>query len=162
MRSYFDAMLRYFDLSGRSTRRQYWLFWLVATLLALAGAFADLEFFYTDIRKGYPGPFTAFLSVVHFLPAIAVTVRRLHDIGRSGWWYFVQCIPLVGQLLMLFWMLAPPNQWDNEFGPNPRTLASAAPARQAQRSTIPRQVRMGSAPPAQARGAQNPDVERFI
>lgn len=162
MRSYLDGMLRYFDLSGRSTRRQYWLFWLVCTLLSIAGAMADLEFFYADIRNGHPGPFTAFLSVVHFLPAIAVTVRRLHDIGRSGWWYFIQCIPLIGQLVMLFWMLASPNEWDNEFGPNPRTQAFAAPSRQTPRSTIPRQVRMGSAQWPPALRAQDKDSERFI
>lgn len=160
MRSYWDGMWRYFDLSGRSTRRQYWLFWLIATLLCVGGLFVDDLFFDTDLTSEYPGPFLAFLSVIHFAPGIAVTVRRLHDVGRSGWWYFIQCVPLIGNLLMLFWMLAPPNEWNNEFGANPRDLEFVP--RPAQRSTIPRQVRMGSGqrPPPQARS--NGDIERFI
>lgn len=162
MRSYWDGMRRYFELSGRSTRRQYWLFWIMASVLCIGAVFVDDAVLGHPITDRYPGPLTASLAVIHFLPGIAVTVRRLHDVGRSGWWYFIQCVPLIGTLIMLFWMLAPPNEWDNEFGPNPRNLSFAPGAAPATRSTIPRQVRMGSGPHPQLKTSPNGDVERFI
>lgn len=160
MRSYVDGMLRYFEFSGRSTRRQYWLFWLVATLLCAGGIYADYDLYGIDLTARQLGPFTAFFALIHTLPGIAVTVRRLHDVGRSGWWYHVQYIPLLGSLALLFWMLAPPTPWENEFGPDPRQPDPAP--RPAQRSTIPRQIRMGNAPRNPARHAEQGEIERFI
>lgn len=160
MRSYIDGMLRYFEFSGRSTRRQYWLFGLVASLLCLCGMYADYDLFGLDVREREFGPFGAFFALAHALPGVAVTVRRLHDVGRSGWWYHVQCIPLLGTLAFLYWMIAPPTRWDNEFGANPRDTAPAP--REVKSTTIPRQVRMGNVPPRQSHRVEYGDIERFI
>lgn len=163
MFSYFDGMLRYFEVSGRSTRRQYWLFWLVATLLCLGALYADYRLYGIRIDAEYPGPFTAFSCIIHLIPGITVTVRRLHDVGRSGWYYFIQLIPVIGSFILLYWMIRGPTQWDNDFGPDPREGAARAWAAPAARSTIPRQIRMGNAAPSRASHlARGEDVQRFI
>ncbi len=53
------------------------------------------------------------------LPAIAVTVRRLHDTDRSGWWIFLGLIPIIGSLVLLFWYVSRGTEGDNRFGPDP-------------------------------------------
>lgn len=141
MRSYLDGMLRYFEFSGRSTRRQYWLFWLVATLLTILALAADTNFFrYVPTSYEQLGMFTVFAAIIHIIPGITVTVRRLHDSDRSGWWYFIPLVPLIGAIILLVWMCWPP-ETINRFGPDPR---DEGPYREPNRSTIPRQVRMGS------------------
>lgn len=163
MRSYFDSMLRYFEFSGRSTRRQYWLFWLVAALLCLGAFYADYKLYGIIPTATEHGPFAVFVSIVHVIPGITVTVRRLHDTGRSGWWYFIQFVPVIGSLVLLFWMLRGPEQWDNAFGPDPRDDIGAIWTAPSPRSTIPRQVRMGSA--SQSRPthlAPGEEIQRFI
>jgi len=147
MRSYFDGMLRYFEFSGRSTRRQYWLFWLIATLACLGAAYVDYRLYGALPTLEQLGPFTAFASIVHTIPGITVTVRRLHDGGRSGWWYLIQLVPLVGGIVLLVWMCRGPREWDNPYGPDPRREIAATRMPREQRSTIPRAVRMGNATP---------------
>lgn len=164
MLAYFDGMLRYFEFSGRSTRRQYWLFWLVVVVLTTAAIAADYLLYGIVPTGKYPGPFAAFAGIVHLIPGITVTVRRLHDIGRSGWWYWIQLVPLVGTIVLIFWTLCPPSAWDNPYGPDPRDDDRGMPAFAASpRSTIPRQIRMGNATPQRpAHMAVQGDVQRFI
>lgn len=163
MLSYFDGMLRYFEFSGRSSRRQYWMFWLVASLLCAGALYADFKLYGIRFDTLYPGPFTAFAGIVHAIPAITVTVRRLHDIGRSGWFYFIQLIPIIGSLVLLYWMIVPPKQWDNAYGADPRDGAADDSFSRTPRSTIPRQVRMGNASPQRpAHLSAQGEVQRFI
>lgn len=137
MRAYFDGMLRYFEFSGRSTRLQYWMFFLVqAALFGLA--------FLVDYQRGgfaNPGriqmPVTLFVGFVHLVPGLTVQVRRLHDIGKSGAWYLLHFVPF-GGLLLLYWACCA-----SEPGRNAHD--DAAPSRYVPRhSTIPRTIRMGS------------------
>ena len=63
-----------------------------------------------------------FRSLLLFLPSLAVAVRRLHDVGRSGWWLFIMLVPLFGFLLLLFWWVQPSEPRDNAHGPSPYPL----------------------------------------
>jgi uncharacterized membrane protein YhaH (DUF805 family) len=54
------------------------------------------------------------------IPGIAVTVRRLHDSGRSGWWILIALIPLIGTIILLVFMVLDSQPGDNEYGPNPK------------------------------------------
>ncbi len=163
MRSYFDSMLRYFEFSGRSTRRQYWLFWLVTTLLCLAAVFADYQLYGIRPTATNHGPFTVFASIIHVVPGITVTVRRLHDTGRSGWFYFIQLIPVIGSLILLYWMVRGPEQWDNLYGSDPRDEMEGQWSAPSPRSTIPRQIRMGNSQHSRpAHLAQREEIQRFI
>lgn len=148
MRSYLDAMLRYFELSGRSTRMQYWMFFIVQALLFITAALIDVV-----VLDGYANPrrpqlpATTFLSFVHVVPSITVQVRRLHDIGRSGAWLLLYLVPIAGPLVLLYWSFCASEPGRNGHGdleprshrhPNERLAMPRY-------STIPRQVRMGNA-----------------
>lgn len=146
MRSYFDGMLRYFEISGRSTRMQYWMFALIQLLLTVGAVSIDYQTGgFRDLGNPQPTA-TLFIGIVHIVPAFTLTIRRLHDIGRSGWWYFLPLVPIVGAIILLVWMCWPSDEYANAYGDHPRN-AGPAPApryRRPQHSTIPRQVRMGS------------------
>jgi uncharacterized membrane protein YhaH (DUF805 family) len=162
MRSYFDSMLRYFEFSGRSTRRQYWLFWLVSGLLGVSAVYADFALYGIRPSPTEHGPFTVFSGIVHFIPGVTVTIRRLHDIGRSGWWFFIVLIPFAGVFILLYWTILGPKEWDNAFGPDPRNHNDSR-SPQAPRSSIPRQIRMGSATASRPTHlAPGEDIQRFI
>ena len=101
MRSYFDGMLRYFEISGRSTRMQYWMFALIQLLLTVGAVAIDYQTGgFRDLGNPQPTA-TLFIGIVHIVPAFTLTIRRLHDIGRSGWWYFLPLVPIVGAIILL-------------------------------------------------------------
>lgn len=89
MKNYTDAFVRYFEIKGRSTRRQYWTFILFHTL-------AIFLFFTADLMLGNKVPvlYTIYL-LASMIPAITLAVRRMHDSGRSGWWTIVPVVSFV-------------------------------------------------------------------
>ena len=98
-------MAPYFSFRGRANRREFWgflFFWVVAEILLFIGA----ETFYESSPK-YEYTAWAFLTAAFLLwpPMIAAGVRRLHDTERSGWWLWIDFIPLLGPLvLLIFWL----------------------------------------------------------
>ncbi|MDB5587585.1 MAG: hypothetical protein JWP26_2555 [Devosia sp.] len=115
MRSYLDALLRYFEFSGRTGRAQYWLYQLV-TLIIVGGAIY-YEYRSTGLLPAEDNlsPLMIFLSLFHIIPGITVTVRRLHDIGKSGWWYLLNFVPF-GGLWVLVWTCCASEPGSNEYG----------------------------------------------
>ena len=109
----------YANFSGRSSRSEFWWFYLGCVLLMiilpiLTGVIGAL------FSKGYGGSLGALIGlgmaeILILLPLIAVSVRRLHDTGHSGWWYFIVFIPLVGQIWFLILMLKESDE-KNEYG----------------------------------------------
>ncbi|HEV7344195.1 MAG TPA: DUF805 domain-containing protein [Devosia sp.] len=164
MRSYFDGLLRYFELSGRSTRAQYWLYFLLSLLVGAAAVFADSWLAGVPFTSAELGPLTAFAALFHAIPSVTVTVRRLHDTGRSGWWYLLYFVPL-GFIFILVWTCLPSDDYANDYGDHPRD-AAGQPMRRARQthSTIPRLVRMGSngTRPQTIGQDLGPAPERFI
>lgn len=162
MRSYLDGMLRYFEFSGRSTRMQYWIFFLVQFVLIIAAVAADYQLGAFDNPAQPQTPLTLFAVFVHLVPGLTVQVRRLHDIGRSGAWYLLSFVPF-GGLVLLYWACCASEPGSNTHGPAP---SSHQPQRQAagpRYTTIPRQVRMGSGrtPSVGGHGGE-PAAGRFI
>lgn len=163
MTSYLDGMLRYFDFSGRSTRTQYWLFWLISLVVGLAAVFADYFVFGIHPQRNYYGPLALMVGIAHIIPSISVTVRRLHDTGRSGWWYFLPFLPIIGSIIHFVMMCWAGDRWDNRFGPAGDAYSfrqSVQP--RATATTIPRQVRMGSGSARPAHIAPTGEIQRFI
>jgi uncharacterized membrane protein YhaH (DUF805 family) len=117
---------------GRSTRREYWCFAAVA-LAAMLLAIIVAEAVERALSLGLA---TKDLTVLLYLPVVAalgipglaVKVRRLHDIGLSGWWLLIGFVPLIGGFIDLFFGLKAGDAGENRFGPNPRATEPAADA----------------------------------
>lgn len=112
---------------GRSTRREYWCFAIVA-LAVLFGAVCLGSAL--DGPGSKNGTVTLFVVVGLALlsPGLALKARRLHDIGLSAWWMLAACVPLVGGVIDLFFGLKPGDTGENRFGPDPRASEPAANA----------------------------------
>lgn len=115
---------RYADFSGRSRRREYWMFQLFMLLVVVVIVSAALAF---GGSLDEPGPATfvvlalAGLFVLgSIVPSIAVTVRRFHDQDKSGWLYLLSFIPYVGGLIVFVFMCLGGTQGGNRFGPDPK------------------------------------------
>ena len=61
-------------------------------------------------------------SLAVLLPSIGVGIRRLHDIGKSGWWLFINLIPLIGGIILLIWMVGDSQEGTNQYGPSPKLV----------------------------------------
>jgi uncharacterized membrane protein YhaH (DUF805 family) len=99
---------KYATVQGRASRPEYWWFFLFSVLLQMAGGIVS------ETLAGV-------LVVALLLPSVAVGARRLHDIGRSGWWLLIGLIPLIGALILLYWFCQPSSQGANEYGEAPAT-----------------------------------------
>ncbi|MCH8613046.1 DUF805 domain-containing protein [Arsenicicoccus dermatophilus] len=116
---------KYVDFSGRARRREFW-FWTLFTVLVslLATALDHLLGFRGE--AGDMTPVQTLAALAFFLPAIAVTARRLHDTGRSGWWQLLALIPILGGLVLLFWEVKDSQPGVNSYGPNPKGVGDDA------------------------------------
>ncbi|WP_424944722.1 DUF805 domain-containing protein [Aliiroseovarius crassostreae] len=101
---------------GRAIRSEYWWFslFLIVVSLVLTGVDA-MVFGYGEIFS----PLSDLFGLATLLPAIAVTARRLHDIDRSGWWMLIGIIPLIGWIIMIYWLVQKGTEGPNRFGPDP-------------------------------------------
>lgn len=123
---------RKFSFSRRAGRSEYWLsvgILNVFYMMILAGADTGTYWLYGPtyaeaVLGGIMTSLTLGGSFLVFLISLAVTVRRLHDTGRSGWWYLLSFIPVVGQLLLFFWLIQP-SDGDNSYGPRLQLLETA-------------------------------------
>ncbi|MBB5736914.1 MULTISPECIES: DUF805 domain-containing protein [Xanthomonas] len=118
---------RYADFNGRSRRKEYWMFMLLQAivLLVLGGLFGVAA----ALMGGENGPgalawlIAAIMVIVvlaFIVPSIAVTVRRLHDQGKSGWFYLISLVPYVGGFIVLVFMCLEGTPGANEYGENPK------------------------------------------
>ena len=105
----------YVNFAGRAARSEYWYWVLFAVLVGIVSAILDAGFFPFSQTAG---PIEAATSVVLFLPGIAVGVRRLHDIDRTGWWVLI-ALTGIGVILLIVWFCLKGTLGSNRFGPNP-------------------------------------------
>ena len=113
----------YANFSGRARRKEYWMFVLVQTIIMIGLMILDsvlgLDFELQGIPIGY-GYLYLIGIIVHFIPSLAVVVRRLHDVGKSGWFYFIFLIPLIGIIWLLVLYCTEGQKQDNKWGPDPK------------------------------------------
>lgn len=100
MNGYLQAWRRYATFRGRATRREFWGFLLLHVLAILLISFLERQFAIANPEIGM-GNLTGLYLLASFLPALAVTVRRLHDSGLRGWWVLFGVVPLLGWLIVL-------------------------------------------------------------
>lgn len=110
---------RSFDFRGRSRRAEFWWFTLFWAVVAGAAAAIDVTLLGADLLAGiFNGKLLLAGMLLFFVPHLAVSVRRLHDQGMSGWWYLVSLLPIIGTLINIWWMTRPGTPGDNRFGPD--------------------------------------------
>ena len=110
---YLMALKKYADFKGRSQRKEYWMFTLfnliaAVILMAVDGVLGSTPILYCIYMLGV------------LLPSLAVTIRRLHDTDRSGWWFLLVLVPLVGPIAMLVFMCLEGTRDENRFGADPK------------------------------------------
>ena len=111
---YFVDVLRnkYADFNGRARRSEYWYFvlfnFLISTAVGVVTGLIGIDWL------------SYIYSVALLVPGIAVGVRRLHDIGKSGWWLLISFIPLIGGIWLIILMAKEGDHGNNAFGPDPK------------------------------------------
>jgi len=109
------ASSRIFEFNGRSRRSEYWWFYLLIVLIELPIAFI----LRINCTQEAWDLLSSILQVVFWIPVLGVSVRRLHDAGRSGWWLLL-ALTGIGNIVLLVWFCMDSNPTENEYGPNPK------------------------------------------
>jgi uncharacterized membrane protein YhaH (DUF805 family) len=126
-----SCLSQYAGFQGRAPRSEFWwftLFYLLVDVAVIAlggmlmsGTIVSMQGNVDQSVSWYVMTAPNWLMIIAhlalFLPTLAVTVRRLHDVGRTGWWILVSFVPLFGLLLLLFWWVQPSQQEPNVYGP---------------------------------------------
>jgi uncharacterized membrane protein YhaH (DUF805 family) len=117
------VLKKYAVFAGRSQRSEYWFFVLFYFLIAIVLSIADSAAGLMSLEAGI-GLFSGLFMLAMFIPSLAVGVRRLHDIGRTGWWILIGLIPLIGWIVLLVFAVQDSQPGTNEYGPNPKEAAA--------------------------------------
>lgn len=120
---------RYFDFKTRSSRSEYWWFWLFTFLAGFVFGFVDGVMGNINPATGL-GTMGVLITLVTFIPSLMLSIRRLHDIGKSGWWNLL-FLTIIGIFVLLYWAVQPGSEEDNKYGSNPlkgEDTPSEAPA----------------------------------
>jgi len=111
----------YVGFSGRASRSEYWFWALFVVVGSICTSVLDLAVFPASAWS----PLNTVFSLATILPSLAVGVRRLHDIDKSGFWLFLWSVPLVGWIILIVWATQKGNESGNRFGPDPLGTVNA-------------------------------------
>jgi uncharacterized membrane protein YhaH (DUF805 family) len=118
------AWSRAADFSGRSRRSEYWYFQLFNFFAGIVVCIFGYLFSSPDSMSTL-AIFCSVYGLISFVPSLSVTVRRLHDTGKSGWWYLISFIPLIGAIILLAFMVVDSDPGWNEYGHSPKSAEYA-------------------------------------
>ncbi|MEH6836847.1 MULTISPECIES: DUF805 domain-containing protein [Falsihalocynthiibacter] len=116
------VLSKYATFSGRASRPEFW-WWVLSITVILAitrlidGVIIAPLLGFDTFQSGSGQPLSFLISLAVILPNIAVAMRRLHDIGKSGWWLLIALLPVIGFLVLIYFYIQPSDKGDNEFGP---------------------------------------------
>ena len=113
MNWYLDVLKKYAVFNGRSRRKEYWMFFLINIVIAIVLGFIEGI-------MGSPGVISSLYSLAVLLPEIGVSIRRLHDTNRSGWWLFISLVPIIGAIILIVYMVQDSQPGENQYGQNPK------------------------------------------
>jgi uncharacterized membrane protein YhaH (DUF805 family) len=116
---------RYTDFSGRSRRKEYWMFLLGVLIVAIVLGIVEGILGLSGMVGGVYGPLTVIFFLAILVPSIAVQIRRFHDQDKSGWFVLLSLIPFVGGLIVLVFMCLEGTKGPNRFGPDPKDPGGA-------------------------------------
>lgn len=115
MKWYLKAISQYADFSSRARRSEYWYFILFNVLFSCVALIIDT-------LLGTPGIFNGIYTLFVFIPGLSVLVRRLHDVGKSGWMYLIVLIPIIGYIWLLVLLFTDSEVGENKWGANPKEM----------------------------------------
>ena len=121
MNWYLKCLKQYADFSGRARRKEYWMFVLFNMIFAIVAMILDNVLGIAMEGIGY-GPLYGLYVLAMLIPGLAVAVRRLHDVGKSGWMILIALIPLIGAIWLLVLMVTDSNAGENQYGQNPKEV----------------------------------------
>ena len=127
MKKYYLDILtnKYADFNGRARRKEYWMWTLYCTIVYLFAMVLDnvlglnFELFGQDLGYGW---LYVTVAITHLIPGLGIVVRRLHDVGKSGWFYLIILIPLIGFIWILVLFCTDGVKEDNKWGSNPKLV----------------------------------------
>lgn len=123
--SFKEAVVRaltqnYCNFSGRASRSEYWWFYLFSCIVSWVVSIV-VSLFSSDLSTMYIA--SMIVGLAFLLPSLGIAVRRLHDIGKSGWWMFISLIPLIGAIILIVWWCKDSQMEPNEYGPVPNLVS---------------------------------------
>ena len=124
MKWFIKVVKEYATFKGRARRKEYWFYYLFYLLFFVVAFVVDFAVGTWD-DAAQIGLFSTVYPLALLIPTIAVTVRRLHDTGRSGWWFLLVLVPIVGHLVLLVFMVLDSQPGDNAYGANPKDAPEA-------------------------------------
>jgi uncharacterized membrane protein YhaH (DUF805 family) len=125
-----SGFANYANFSGRAQRSAYWWWALFTALVSLVTQALDTALrpgpvSYSSYGGATVGVISGIVGLLLIIPSLAVLVRRLHDTDRSGWWWFILIIPVIGWLAMIYFLVSAGTPGPNRYGPPPVSAAVA-------------------------------------
>lgn len=118
MNWYTAVLKKYAEFNGRARRTEYWMFtlfnFIIGVVLGLIDGLAGLT------SANGIGVLGGIYALAVLLPGLAVSVRRLHDTDRSGWWLLIALIPIIGAIVLIYFMVIEGTRGSNRFGADPK------------------------------------------
>ncbi|WP_294032990.1 DUF805 domain-containing protein [uncultured Moraxella sp.] len=113
----------YANFNGRARRKEYWgtmlVYMIVAVILSML---MNITFWISEYLSYFFVLVASIFYLATIVPIIALTVRRLHDVDKSGWWYFISLVPLIGGIWLLILLCTEGTRGENQFGADPKML----------------------------------------
>ena len=120
MKWYKKVLSQYTDFKGRARRKEFWMFVLFNVIFSIVATVLDNVLGLTFSPEMPYGYIYIVYGLAVIIPSIAVAVRRLHDMGKSGWWYFIGAVPIIGSIWLIVLLATDSEPGDNKWGPNPK------------------------------------------
>ncbi len=116
MNYYTDVLKKYAVFQGRATRKEYWMFILLNSIVVVVLSVGE------GAINGSAYLYYIYILAVLF-PSTSVMVRRLHDTNHSGWWFFINLVPFIGGIIFIVFLVTNSQAVDNQYGSNPKAGA---------------------------------------
>ena len=117
---FFEPFRRYFDFSGRSRRLEYWLFVLFICIADLVLRFLEASYF-SALSPAFRFEILPLVfGILTFIPSLSVSVRRLHDTDRSGWWLLLGFLPIIGWIWLIILFCLSGTDGENSYDSDPK------------------------------------------
>jgi uncharacterized membrane protein YhaH (DUF805 family) len=121
MNWYLKVLKQYADFNGRARRKEYWMFALFNFIFTIVAIILDYALDLTVGELPY-GVIYFLYTLAVFIPSLAVVVRRLHDVGKSGWMILIPLIPLIGSIWLFILLVTDSKPGENQYGQNPKEV----------------------------------------